>query len=138
MVADYEAASADLGILTRTASPNETARCGTADPGEYTTCRDWFSYVSAWRAGFSNRWRDCILTPLPSPARFAEYLVAGTSTGSLNYNHRALNQVRRVLSGGHQHGHGQLDLDAADLQPGARRPSDAVRAAFDLPGRVRP
>eukprot|EP01051_Picozoa_sp_SAG22_P026110 SAG22_NODE_8071_length_686_cov_0.872232_2_plen_117_part_01 len=31
-----------------------------------TECLDWFSHVSAWRAGYATRWRDIFLAPTPT------------------------------------------------------------------------
>ena len=82
VVADYEAA----GVSSHVPNPSRPAMCGDARPGEWQLCRDWFSFVSAWRGGFSNRWRDCILAPAPN-VTFAEYLIAGTAAGTGNWSY---------------------------------------------------
>jgi hypothetical protein len=87
-----------------------------------TECPDWFSHVSAWRAGYASRWRDYFLTPSPT-TKYGEYLIAGTQSGTGNWTF-----MRDIMSpesvGGERTGRfGDMRYSKASIYPGASGPA---------------
>ena len=86
-----------------------------------SVCFDWFSHVSAWRAGFATRWRNIFLAPSPT-SKYGEYLVAGTQSGTGNWTF-----MREIMTpesvGGERTGRwGHMHYSKASIYPGASGP----------------
>ena len=86
-----------------------------------TVCLDWFSHVSAWRAGFATRWRKIFLAPSPS-TKYGEYLIAGTQSGTGNWTF-----MRDIMTpesvGGRTGRFGDMHYSKASIYPGASGPA---------------
>ena len=123
MTADYEAS----GITSRF-GPDCYVPGGQTHENA-TLCKDWFSHMSAWRAGFAQRWRDYFLQPSPT-TKYGEYEVAGTEDGTGNWTYMRQIMTAESVGGSRTGRWGDMHYSKASIYPGASGPGGWPRSTW--------